>query len=173
LPGVSGAQTPTQDSVSGSGIVLGGSNATFTFDIQARSGPNGENATGQVTLRSTADGSIFFAGPVTCLSVNGTRATLLVDTQQFHVVGVEVNDSPSGDLIRAFPTSMSGCSSLGFALDFPVLSGDLVVVDAPPLPTTKDECKNGGWKTFGAFKNQGDCVSFVATGGKNPPASSA
>jgi hypothetical protein len=33
-------------------------------------------------------------------------------------------------------------------------------------PTTKDECKNGGWRDFGTFKNQGDCVSFVATGGK-------
>jgi hypothetical protein len=28
----------------------------------------------------------------------------------------------------------------------------------------KDQCRNGGWKTFGVFKNQGDCVSFVATG---------
>ena len=41
------------------------------------------------------------------------------------------------------------------------------MIDAPPLPITKNECKNGGWETF---KNQGDCVSFVATGGKNPPA---
>jgi hypothetical protein len=42
----------------------------------------------------------------------------------------------------------------------------------PPaaMPATKDECGNGGWRSFGAFKNQGDCVSFVATGGKNPPA---
>ena len=39
-----------------------------------------------------------------------------------------------------------------------------------PLPTDKSECKNGGWQNFGGvFKNQGDCVSFVATGGKNPP----
>ena len=38
------------------------------------------------------------------------------------------------------------------------------------VPTTKDQCKNGGWRNFGVFKNQGDCVSFVATGGKNPPA---
>jgi hypothetical protein len=38
------------------------------------------------------------------------------------------------------------------------------------LPTTTAECKNGGWETFGIFKNQGDCVSFVATGGKNQPA---
>jgi len=27
----------------------------------------------------------------------------------------------------------------------------------------------GAWRTFGFFKNHGDCVSFVATGGKNPP----
>jgi hypothetical protein len=42
----------------------------------------------------------------------------------------------------------------------------------PPaaMPATKDECGNGGWRSFGAFKNQGDCVSFVATGGKSPPA---
>jgi hypothetical protein len=38
------------------------------------------------------------------------------------------------------------------------------------LPTSKDQCKNGGWRTFGVFKNQGDCVSFVATKGKNQPA---
>ena len=32
-------------------------------------------------------------------------------------------------------------------------------------------CKKGGWMTFQpAFKNQGDCVSFVATGGRNEPA---
>jgi uncharacterized repeat protein (TIGR03803 family) len=34
-------------------------------------------------------------------------------------------------------------------------------------PTNKDQCKDGGWKTFTTprkFKNQGDCVSFVNTG---------
>lgn len=32
-------------------------------------------------------------------------------------------------------------------------------------PTNKDECKKGGWQTFNnpAFKNQGDCVSYVMT----------
>jgi hypothetical protein len=34
--------------------------------------------------------------------------------------------------------------------------------------TSKDQCQKSGWQSFG-FKNQGDCVSFVATGGKNPP----
>ena len=39
-------------------------------------------------------------------------------------------------------------------------------------PKAMDECKNGGWETFTelAFKNQGDCVSYVATGGRNAPA---
>jgi hypothetical protein len=48
--------------------------------------------------------------------------------------------------------------------------GALAFGDSRCLPTSKDQCKNGGWRTFGVFKNQGDCVSFVATKGKNPPA---
>lgn len=38
------------------------------------------------------------------------------------------------------------------------------------LPTAKHQCFAGGWQDFKVFKNQGDCVSFVATKGKNPPA---
>ena len=29
------------------------------------------------------------------------------------------------------------------------------------VPTSKDQCKNNGWKHFPQFKNQGQCVSFV------------
>jgi hypothetical protein len=40
-------------------------------------------------------------------------------------------------------------------------------------PTDANQCKNGGWQNYGGmFKNQGDCVSFVATKGKNPPSGS-
>jgi hypothetical protein len=55
----------------------------------------------------------------------------------------------------------------GFLIDnLSLLSGPIPVTS----PTNKDQCKNDGWKTFGTtFKNQGDCVSFVATGGKNQP----
>jgi hypothetical protein len=38
-----------------------------------------------------------------------------------------------------------------------------------PNPTSKDDCKNGGWRNYPGFKSQGDCVSFVATKGKNTP----
>jgi hypothetical protein len=37
------------------------------------------------------------------------------------------------------------------------------------LPANKAQCKNGGWRDYPPFKNQGDCVSFVATKGKNQP----
>jgi choice-of-anchor C domain-containing protein len=49
------------------------------------------------------------------------------------------------------------------------------VVVAEAKPATADACKNGGWQHLSdglghLFKNQGDCVSFVATQGRNPGA---
>ena len=43
------------------------------------------------------------------------------------------------------------------------------LVAPPPVPASKDACKKNGWQTLGradgsAFKNQGDCVSYVNTG---------
>jgi hypothetical protein len=40
-----------------------------------------------------------------------------------------------------------------------------------PMPVTKDQCKGDRWLTgYGTtFTTQGDCVSFVATGGRNAP----
>lgn len=37
------------------------------------------------------------------------------------------------------------------------------------VPASKDACKHGGWMKFDnpVFTNQGDCVSYVATGGRN------
>jgi hypothetical protein len=167
VPSAAG-QTPAQDSVIGTGVAQAGT--AFTFDIDARSGPSGESPTGQVTFRSVDTGELFFAGPVTCLDVSGNFAILDVATSQYGVVGLEVTDSPSGDLIRGIPTGVSTCAPIGTAVDFRVVAGDVVVHDATPLPTSKDQCKNGGWRSYGVFKNQGDCVSFVATRGKNPPA---
>lgn len=47
------------------------------------------------------------------------------------------------------------------------INGDTYAVVGPP--TDKDQCKGDGWKTFNnpKFKNQGDCVSYVATHGRN------
>jgi hypothetical protein len=51
-----------------------------------------------------------------------------------------------------------------------VFSDRTFIIQFVRTPTSKKQCKKGGWRTFPQFRNQGDCVSFVATGGKNPPA---
>jgi 6-phosphogluconolactonase (cycloisomerase 2 family) len=40
----------------------------------------------------------------------------------------------------------------------------IAVTPLPRVPTSKEQCQNGGWRNFPQFKNQGDCVSFVETG---------
>jgi hypothetical protein len=61
----------------------------------------------------------------------------------------------------------SSASADAFAIDDVRFNADVV-------PQTPGDCKKGGWTRFHvdglSFKNQGDCVSYVATGGHNPPA---
>jgi hypothetical protein len=165
-----GAQLPTQDSVTGTVTLVEGG-PSFRFD--ARSGPSGENPTGTITRLNPA-GNIEVVVSVTCLTVEGNRATVAAVTGfplERVVAFLEDNDGTGVDRFLGVSGEISDCPltpPAGASLS-PILSGDLTVVDGSPLPTSKDQCKNGGWRNFGVFKNQGDCVSFVATGGKNPP----
>ena len=65
---------------------------------------------------------------------------------------------------------------LGFAFGLVFMGTAAAQVKPPPppppvsMPTTKEQCFNGGWQAFKVFKNQGDCVSYVATKEKNQPA---
>jgi hypothetical protein len=84
-------------------------------------------------------------------------------------LGSTVNTSGS----ETHPYLSEDAKTLVFASDRPggVGNTDLHVITREQiLPRTKDECKTGGWERFGIFKNQGDCVSYVATNGNNPPA---
>jgi hypothetical protein len=147
---------PLQDTVTGTGTsgFCGGA-----FRVDVRSGPSGENPTGELACGT------FFSGPVTCLSVSGNVALLTTQTSQFGAVAVRITDNgPSADRVEALPGI--GCPTpLGSYADMS-FTGDIVVVDAPPAPptpTSKEQCKNGGWAQFG-FKNQGQCVAFVQRG---------
>ncbi len=71
-------------------------------------------------------------------------------------------------LFRTGGIAAPATSGNGFLIDnLSLSSGPIPQVVVGP-PTSKDECKNGGWQTFNTpvFKNQGDCVSFVASKGK-------
>jgi DNA-binding beta-propeller fold protein YncE len=41
--------------------------------------------------------------------------------------------------------------------------GPYGVAVSPLVPTSKEQCKNGGWRDFPQFRNQGSCVSYVQT----------
>jgi hypothetical protein len=100
---------------------------------------------GVVSLQFACDGTLYGGTATGITAADGGRLiTINTATGRFSFVG---------------SVSATGGNSLG-ALAFG---------DSRCLPTSKDQCKNGGWNTFGVFKNQGDCVSFVATGGRNQP----
>ncbi len=118
--------------------------ATFKTPVLDSSGipPSG----GVVSLQFACDGTLYGGTARGIERQDGGRLiTIAPTTGRFNFVGSQ-------------SATLTG-SSLG-ALAF----------QKRCLPTSKDQCKNGGWRNFGVFKNQGDCVSFVATGGKNPPA---
>ena len=73
------------------------------------------------------------------------------DIQVLDAVGIDIPSGPAGEVF----------SDRTFTIEFS---------QKPLAPTSKQDCKKGGWRAFPQFRNQGDCVSFVATRGKNPPA---
>jgi hypothetical protein len=167
------AQVPTQDSVVASGF-----SGLFTnIDTNVTSGPNGENPTGHAEL--DAAGQHFASASITCLSVSGTTAVVGGSLQPNSLgfagfVETLVDNGPASAVLDEF--NAVGTSEVPTVCPPPspfislLFGGDIVVVDAPPLPTSTEQCKNGGWQNFDVFKNQGDCVSFVATDGNNSPA---
>jgi hypothetical protein len=190
FPSAVAAQTASQDSA----VAAPGSSACLpddplstcvSFEFSATSEPTGGDPSGQASVFvGLLSHSYGFGGPVTCLAVTGNHATIGGETdvtlggifryRGFRLTVVDGGGPGSGldtisyELLEATPTDCSEPSP------FPgqtVTAGDIVVHDAPPLAVTKDQCTNGGWRNYGTtFTNQGDCVSFVATGGKNPPA---
>jgi hypothetical protein len=76
----------------------------------------------------------------------------------------------SGMLIgQSFPPSVGATTVDVFAdsnLNGRVDPGEPLIetIHAPdpcPFPSSKDQCKNGGWRNYGVFKNQGHCIGFV------------
>jgi hypothetical protein len=63
------------------------------------------------------------------------------------------------------PGVVSNADALYVSVD-----GSSTTYDFESRPTSMEQCKKAGWQSYGStFANQGDCVSYVATGGKNAP----
>jgi hypothetical protein len=175
-----GAQAPAaQDSVIGSGVfVEDPCSSKFScgwgIGIDARSGPSGENPTGSfglVVITSEGPGPSF-TGRVTCLSVEGNRATVGVEifggSPGPYLIHVEDNGGAGEDRYRPelVPTVPAQCPP-PLPAGSAIYPGDFVVHDALAVPTTKEQCKNGNWRSYPNFKNEGQCVAFVARGPKS------
>ena len=174
-PGASAAAPPLDTvSVTGSGGLFSGINIT------GQSGTSGQNPSGSVSFIFA--GAINVSGPVTCLSVTGpdhgggtssapTTAILKFQattfTNKIDTLEVVDNGGNGADTIGVVEVGRAAtdCSSPSLGFESSTLTGGRAVVfDAAPVPTSKDQCKDGGWRNFPQFKNQGDCVSFVENG---------
>lgn len=112
-----------------------------------------------------------------------TISWLADNAAQAYVNGTLIDGNPVEDNSYWFfvTTAASSAASLFHAgtnqltLNLEDLGGPagldfVATITYTPLPTTTAQCKDGGWQSYGIFKNQGDCVSYVATRGKNAPA---
>jgi hypothetical protein len=187
---VTGSATDCQDPPTGC-LELSPFSQYFSLTADAHSGPAGENPTGTVNWRlngGTPSSAIATDTQVSCLSVTGNVAIIGVTGSHpgiatdlrvpvaalvrvtdgggpasgqdtFEIAGHEgdIGDPPlpGPTDCSSFPTG--SCCSVND-------EGNLVVHDAPPLPTSKDQCKNNGWRNFPGFNNQGQCVAFVNRG---------
>jgi choice-of-anchor C domain-containing protein len=128
-------------------------------------GPGTLSQTFDTTIGNTYTVSFLLSGnpvgepAIKTLDVSATGGT----------VGNYSHDTTGTDLTTMVWTSetyeflSTTATAFGPAID------NVVVTEFVP---SKDDCKNGGWQTMidtagNSFKNQGDCVSFFATKGKN------
>ena len=129
------------------------------------------------------DGNVFvyigpfpnYTGCAACWQTTGdllTSGENRFDTSQ---VGGTFYDSYAG---ASALVGSKGVTGVSLVIDSSWMFGDgeqTVLVDNTDVngnhdyEPSKDDCKKGGWQTFGNFKNQGDCVSFFASGGRNQP----
>ena len=153
----------------GVGTPIGtGTGIDFTMDIAFDcAGQLWATTDGRLWTVDTTTGTSTFRAAITGVSEGASSVMGLMFDRACQMLATTYSDP--GTLYSVNPTTGAATRIGSTGLFFPH-GGSITTFSQ--LPTSKDQCKNGGWRTFGVFKNQGDCVSFVATGGKNPPAGS-
>ncbi len=171
--GVPGRRLPHRgrDHVVGFGSVVGGAQR---FRLFAEASPTGRNPRG--TLSGT--GAYTFAARVTCVRVEGNRATVggevTVGAERVGrgvVATYEDNgDGPTPDRIVAYlflPEPPADCAQPAGASPL-TIDGDVDVHDAPRLPLARHHCRDGGWRRYEVFRTERECLRFVASGARRP-----
>jgi hypothetical protein len=148
-------------------------------NFNAVSDPGGANPSGQVQYTMGAGQRATVQASVTCLSVSGNTAVIGFQGTRFFFVYppepvsgelVVTDNGPAGfpslDTValseRVGSTSPPNCGVPGPVNGPFRVFGDIIVTAA--LPASKEQCKNGLWRDFPEFKNQGQCIAFVERG---------
>ena len=109
-----------------------------------------------------AGGALSAKSPATVLTgVSPEAVAIAPDGKSAYVTSINDNtvwqydiDPQSGALAPKSPATVAtGTLPIGIA-----------VTPLPRMPTSKEQCKNGGWRNFPQFKNQGQCIAFVNHG---------
>jgi hypothetical protein len=107
--------------------------------------------TGDTALQAGAGGAPFY-----------TLSSIMENYPDAKVMGVGVN---VGSYNPDYAIDVDGVELNGVQYNFEKTASST----EPTTPTNKDDCKKDGWKTLSnvdgtMFRNQGQCVSFVASG---------
>ena len=168
------APAPSPDTATATGAsygtpILGG---VYNIAISALSGPAGENPHGTVSfdllinrITHPQPFLISFAGPVTCLNVQGNTALLNADTADYGLATVELKDNGGGggDNFRfGFGNAPASCSLFpsDTMADVPLEAGRAVVYDTEPFIVTSSVPEATGGAAYSA--------TIQATGGITP-----
>jgi hypothetical protein len=90
------------------------------------------------------------------------------DGSMLYACKVNLSPSAAADSYPLMISNVGMSTPEGQAIASTGTDGAIIVTGGPsPGPTSKDQCKHGGWRNFTfphPFKNQGDCIQFVNTG---------
>ena len=125
---------------------------TYTVNFDLSGNPAGPPTVKTMTVGATGATANTYSFDT---SVGNTLADMMWASQVYSFFAT------SSSTVLTFTSTIAG--AFGPALD------NVVVTE---VAATKNDCKDGGWVSMldnqgNSFKNQGDCVSYFATGGKN------
>jgi hypothetical protein len=153
---------PMQSSWSADNIGSGSGNYSLS--------PTGYNSPNpyEAVTSDMSQGASYSTNEVTGGSVVAAACT--VGGAPYALVGYSTGDTLAE--AQAATPSTTAPSFTDLQNDKYVIVWNQTCPPAPAHPTNKDQCKDNGWMTLAdsnnrSFKNQGDCVSYVATQGKN------
>jgi hypothetical protein len=100
---------------------------------------------------------------VTCLSVSANKAAMIFRASEptSDIAGLAIavqDDGPGQDRIDFHTVAaLPDDCPVPTEVSAPTVSGDITITDAQPFPTSKEQCKHGGWAQFG-FDNRRQCI---------------